>query len=143
MDYAFLHLRVPSAEIRTVMGPGVREVYAAVAAQGIAPAGPWFTHHHTRPQEFFDFEICVPVSRPIAPEGRVQPGVWESMRVARTIYRGGYEGLVEAWPEFLRWIDGQGLKTSEDLWERYTVGPEVSANPEDWRTELNRPLLPA
>ena len=42
---AVIHLTVPRAEIRNVMGPGIGEVRAAIAAQGIAPAGPWFTHH--------------------------------------------------------------------------------------------------
>ena len=31
-------------EIRSAMGPGLNEVMAAVKAQGIGPAGPWFTH---------------------------------------------------------------------------------------------------
>lgn len=43
---AILRLTVPREEIRKVMGPGHRELMAAVAAQGIAVAGPWFTHHH-------------------------------------------------------------------------------------------------
>ena len=146
VDYAFLHLRVPTGEIRKVMGPGVREVYAALAAQSIAPTGPWFTHHLARPGEFFDFEICVPVSRPILPKGRVQYGVWQPMRVARTVYHGdydegAYEGLAGAWPKFLDWIAEQGLTTTEDLWEQYLVGPETSRDPADWRTELSRELV--
>ena len=139
--YAFLHLRVPSTEVRNVMGPGVRKVYSAVAAQDVAATGPWFTHHLVRPREFFDFEICVPVNEPVEASGEVKPGVWPSMRVARTVYRGDYEGLNGAWPKFLDWIAEQGLTTTEDLWERYLVGPETSGNPADWRTELNRPLL--
>jgi effector-binding domain-containing protein len=145
-NYAFLHLTVAAAEIREVMGPGVREVYSAVAAQGISPAGPWFTHHRKRPDAIFDFEICVPVSAPIVPSGRVQPGVWPAMRVARTVYHGDYdageyEGLAGAWPKFLEWIRQQELSTTEDLWERYLAGPETSGNPAEWRTELNKPLV--
>ncbi|WP_263350871.1 GyrI-like domain-containing protein [Acidicapsa acidisoli] len=144
--YAFLHRRVPTAEIRNVMGSGIREVYSTVAAQGIAPAGPWFTHHLARPGEFFDFEICVPVKEPIQPAGEVKPGIWPSMRVARTVYHGDYdegehEGLAGAWPKFMAWIAEQRLTIAEDLWERYLVGPETSSNPADWRTELYRPLV--
>jgi effector-binding domain-containing protein len=144
--YAYVHLTIPREEIRTVMGPGIREVYAAIAAQSIPPVGPWFTHHLKRPDEFFDFEICVPVSAPIAAAGRVQAGIWPSMRIARTVYhgdydKGEYEGLAGAWPKFLDWIAEQGLTTTEDLWERYLVGPETSPDPGDWRTELNKPLL--
>jgi len=41
--FAKLHLTVPRSEIQKVMGPGQEEVNAAIAAQGIKPAGPWFT----------------------------------------------------------------------------------------------------
>ena len=37
---ALIRLTVPRSEIRNVMGPGLSEVLAAVAAQGIPPAGP-------------------------------------------------------------------------------------------------------
>ena len=53
---------IPRAEIQKVMGPGYREVMAAVAAQGIAPVGPWFTHHLRMDPDTFDFEIGVPVA---------------------------------------------------------------------------------
>jgi hypothetical protein len=36
---AVIRLTIPRPQIRTVMGPGVRELMAAVAAQGIAPTG--------------------------------------------------------------------------------------------------------
>src|SRR5580765_4300969 len=56
---ASIPLRVPREEIRSVMGPGLAELKAAVAAQNIAITGPWFTHHFRNPGEVFDFEICL------------------------------------------------------------------------------------
>ena len=50
--------------------------------------------------ENFDFEICVPVSAPVVPVGRVKPGTFPAVKVARTIYCGAYERLGEAWGEF-------------------------------------------
>ena len=41
---AIIRLTIPRSEIRIVVGPGIQELKAAVAAQGIAPAGPWFIH---------------------------------------------------------------------------------------------------
>jgi hypothetical protein len=37
---AIIRLTIPREEIRNVMDPGYRELMAAIAAQGIAPAGP-------------------------------------------------------------------------------------------------------
>ena len=137
---AIIHIVVPRDEIQNVMGPTIGEVYQGIAAQGTAPAGPWFTHHLRRPTETFDFEVSVP-AKPIAPAGRVQPGEWPAMRVVRTVYHGGYEGLGEAWGDFLEWIEAQGLKTTGDLWECYLAGPESSPDPATWRTQLNRLLI--
>lgn len=138
---AIIHLIVPCDEIRNVMDPGIGELMATLAAQGIAPAGPWFTHHRRRPTDTFDFEISVPVSAPVTAAGRVQPGEWPAMRVARTTYHGPYEGLGEAWGEFLDWIEAHGHAQAGDLWECYLAGPESSPDPSTWRTQLNRPLL--
>jgi effector-binding domain-containing protein len=77
----------------------------------------------------------------VTPTGRVQAGERAPRKVARTIYHGGYEGLGEAWGEFMDWIEAQGLQPAEDLWEIYLVGPESGSDDSTYRTELNRPLL--
>ncbi len=138
---AFVHLTVRREEIRKVMGPGLDEVKAAIAAQGISAAGPWFTHHLRMEPGIFDFEICVPVTAPIDQVGRVEPGQWPVTTVARTIFHGGYEGLGAAWGEFDAWVARRGFAPRPDLWECYLVGPETSPDPSAWRTQLNRPLV--
>jgi len=114
---------------------------AAVAAQGIAPTGPWFSHHLRMDPITFDFEITVPVGSPVAAVGRVKPGIWPATKVARTVYRGGYEGLGEAWGEFNDWIAAHGHRPGPDYWECYVAGPESTPDPAAWRTELTRPLI--
>ncbi|HEX5103788.1 MAG TPA: GyrI-like domain-containing protein [Pirellulaceae bacterium] len=137
---ACIRLKIPPAEIRQVMMPGLQEIMAALAAQGMKPAGPWLTHHFQKPVEMFDFEIAVPVATPIAPSGRVQPGQLRATKVARTVYHGGYEGLVAAWGEFCDWISAEGLQTAPDLWECYAKGPESGEDSSNWETQLNQPL---
>jgi uncharacterized protein YndB with AHSA1/START domain/effector-binding domain-containing protein len=137
---ATLHFTVPQAEIRKVMGPGLQELTAAVAAQGAAVTGPWFTHHLRTDPAVFDFEIGVPVSAPVFPAGRMKPGEWPATKMARTVHRGGYERLGEAWGAFNGWVRAQGLIPAGDLWERYVAGPESGQDPSMFRTELNRPL---
>ncbi len=138
---AVIHLTIPRAEIRLVMGPGITELMATIAAQGIAPTGPWFSYHRRMDPAIFDFEISVPVSAPVTANGRVKPGHLPARRVARTVFHGGYEGLAAAWGEFQQWIATSGHTPAVDLWECYVKGPESSPNPEDWRTELNQPLV--
>ena len=138
---AFIHLTVPRNEIQNVMGPGISELMATVAAQGIATTGPWFTHHLKMDPEFFDFEISIPVKAPIVAAGRVRPGELPAVKVARTVYHGAYEGLGDAWGDFNDWIVANGHTPASDLWECYLAGPESSSDPAAWSTELNRPLV--
>lgn len=137
---AVIHVTVPRDDIQKVMGPGIQELMSTVAAQGIGPAGPWFTHHLRKPSDTFDFEISVPVTAPVTPTGRVKPGQWPAMTVARAVYRGPYEGLGPAWGEFEAWIRANGHKAAAELWEVYVAGPESGSDPANWRTELNQPL---
>ena len=138
---AIIHLTIPRDEIQQVMGPGISGVMATLAAQGIAPAGPWFTHHLRMEPDIFDFEISVPVSTPVLASGRVKPGRWPAMRVARAVLHGGYEGLGAAWGEFDAWIAANGYTPGPDVWECYVVGPEANPDPSAWRTELSRRLI--
>lgn len=137
---AIIRLTVPRDEIQNVMGPGLSELMAAIAAQGIAPAGPWFTHHLRMDPDTFDFEIGVPVTAPVTAAGRMKAGQLPATKVARTIFHGNYEGLGAAWGEFDAWIAAQGHTPGADLWECYVAGPESNPDPATWRTELNRPL---
>lgn len=138
---AVIHLTIPREQIQEVMGAGITELMSTIAAQGIAPAGPWFTYHLRMDPEIFDFEISVPVTKPVTAAGRVRPGELRAAKVARTIYHGPYEGLGEAWGEFIDWIAANGHTAAPDLWECYIAGPESGPDPATWRTELNRPLL--
>ena len=138
---ALIHLTLSREEMPKVFGACVGELIAGIQAQGIAPAGPVFTHHLRRPTDTFDFELCVPVATPVVAAGRVQPGEWPAMKVARTIYHGPYEGLPEAWGDFMDWMESNGLRQAEDLWECYLTGPHSDPDPTTWQTELNRPLM--
>lgn len=137
---AVIHVTVAREKIQQVMGPGRQELMDSLKAQGIAPAGPWFTHHLRMDPNLFDFEIGVPVASPVKPAGRVGPGQLRTARVARTVYWGPYEGLPEAWKQLEAWIDKRGHTSAADLWEVYVAGPESGADPARWQTELNRPL---
>ncbi len=137
---AVIHLKIPRNQIRQVMGPGLSELMSTVAAQGIGPTGPWFSHHLRMEPDTFDFEIGVPVSAPVKATGRVKPGQLPARSVARAIYRGAYEGLDSAWGELKAWLKAQGHTPAEDLWECYLAGPESNPDPATWRTELNWPV---
>jgi effector-binding domain-containing protein len=137
---AVIRLTIPRSEIQSLMGSALAEVMDTIAAQGIAPAGPWFSHHFRMDADVFDFEVGVPVARPVAERGRVKSSELPAATVARTIYRGPYEGLGAAWGEFMTWLAFEKHEPAANLWECYVAGPESDPDPAKWRTELNRPL---
>jgi len=141
LQTAVIRLAIPRAEIQRVMGPAISEVMEAIAAQGITPAGPVFSHHFRMDPDAFDFEVGVPVAAPVSEIGRVTASTLPAATVARTVYRGPYEGLGSAWGEFDEWIATEEHTPADDLWECYLAGPESSPDQTAWRTELNRPLL--
>ncbi len=139
-QYACIPLTIPLSAMREEIGSGCAELSATLRAQGLAPAGPWFTHHFRRPTDTFDFEICFPVATPVSPAGRVEPGLWAATRVARTVYHGNYAELPHAWGEMSAWLQNQGLAGREEFWEVYLTGPTEDPAPDHWRTQLNWPL---
>lgn len=141
LPIAVIHVTVSQREIQNVMRPTLRELVDEVERQQLQAVGAWFTHHRRRPSDTFDFEVGVVLPKPIAPSARVRPSVWPALRVARTIYRGSYEGLGAAWSEFLDRIEADGHTPTADLWERYSIGPETTNNAAEWQTELTQPLL--
>ena len=137
---AIVHLVIPKAAIGKEMGPGIAEVRAALAAQNIAAAGPWFTRHYKMDPEVWDFDIGVPIATPVEPTGRVKNGELPAATVARTVYHGGYEGLGEAWPKLDAWIARKGRQAGPSLWETYLTDPSTTSDPTKYETELSRPL---
>lgn len=134
---AFVPLRIPRAQIGEVMGPGLAELRATLAAQGVSATGPWFTHHLRMEPGVFDFRIGLPVDRDVTAAGRVVPGTLDLGPCVRGVLLGGYEGLAGAWPRLDAWIGAQGLTARPDLVEVYASDP---SSPEGGRTELFRPL---
>jgi effector-binding domain-containing protein len=139
---AVIPLIAQKGEIGNVMGPAIQEVMAAVQAQGVGPAGRLFSNHSRVDPEVFEFEVGIPVSAPITPSGRVQPGELPAARAISTVYHGGYEGLGAAWGEFMEWVEKNDLKTTGRFWEVYLTSHDTSGNPADWQTELNMELAP-
>ena len=56
----------------------------------------------------------------------------------RTRYR--LKRKCPAWREFDAWMKANNHEKAESLWELYSVGPQLTPDPANWRTELNRPL---
>jgi effector-binding domain-containing protein len=137
---ALIHVAIPSLDIAPAMTAAFAELGAVLAAQGVAPTGPWTAHHFYRPVTTFEFELCSPIAAPIEPSGRVTNGHLRATRVAHAIYRGPYQHLAAAWVEFIGWLEANGHSLDGDFLETYTVGPSRNPDPTTWQTDLICPI---
>ena len=138
---ARIHVVTPRGEIRSAMPAAIHEISSALQAAGVPRAGPWFAHHHRQPTETFDFDVCFPITGPLQPTGRVASAEIPAAEVVRTVHHGAYDGLPQAWQDFTDWISANGVKTRGDMFEVYTVGPQANEGPDNYKTELNSPLV--
>lgn len=138
---AVIHITVPRDKIQEVMGPAIMETMNAASAQGVGPIGPVFAHHFGMRPGIFNFEVGVPVSGPVTSVGRVKQSELPAAKIARTVYTGSYEGLGDAWGDFIDMMEAHGLTRAPNLWERYLTDPSTTPNPDDYQTELNHPIL--
>lgn len=137
---ATIHLTITGVDMPKYMDPAIKEVVKALADQGITPSGPLFSYHHRMPSDTFDFEIGFPVAKEVKPAGRVRPSTLPAAKVARTVYQGPYEGLADAWREFIQWVKKEGLNADTKFYESY-LGDPSKQDPKDYRTEINRVLI--
>ncbi len=140
---AAIRLHIPRNGMAEQLPTALEELFRTLVAQGLTPAGPWFAHHIDLPTDHFHFDACVPVASPVQPTGRVEPRVIPAMTVARTLYRGPYTQLPQAWAEFRAWAIAQQLPTDAQVIERYLVNPSTTLDPDQLQTELVWPLFTA
>jgi len=138
---AVIRMTIAPAEIQQVMGPAIGEVMGTVMSQGVTPTGAVFSHYFSMSAEVWDLEVGVTVASPITPHGRVTNGQLPAVTAARTIYRGPYEGLGDAWGGLMKWCADNGHTPSQELWESYLTDPGASPDPATWETELTLPLV--
>lgn len=114
----------------------------ALAAQGLAPAGPAFSLHHRMPEDTADFEVGLPLSAPLGaaietPGGlRIEASRLPGGRVAAVSAIGGYDRLSEAWGALMEAVAAAGDRPELPFWEVYVSEPTPEADPATLRTDL-------
>lgn len=134
---AAIRLTIPCQDMGTHMDPAIQEIIKAITGQGINITGPMFSYHHRRPSDTFDFEIGFPVAQAIKPEGRVINSKLPAVKVVRSVYKGPYDGLAQAWAAVQDWVREKGHGGTGKFWESYLNNPDEEKDPKDYRTELN------
>lgn len=115
-----------------------------MADNNIEPSGKPFTLNHKWDEENNTamFSACVPVKERVITTGEVLTGYLKPQKVFKTIFKGDYKFANDAWETAYNRLAAQGFSEIEDgePFEIYTIGPNETANPAKWITEIYIPI---
>ncbi|MEJ3750496.1 GyrI-like domain-containing protein [Actinomycetes bacterium KLBMP 9797] len=137
-------VRTPLSGLAETLGPGFARLFAGLAEQGIAPAGPAGTRYLSDDLDAPELtvELFVPVPRPPRPTAAVAAGELAGGLLAATVHEGGYDDIETAYRSLGRWIAEQDRVLAGPAEERYLVPPAPGVPAAALRTEIAWPVRP-
>ncbi|WP_296385908.1 SRPBCC family protein [Winogradskyella sp.] len=129
------------SEFQKNMKQMLSEVGAYAMTHNVTMAGPPFILYHKWDEEndAAIFSTCVPTnSKIVSNESDILTGKLESFRAVKTILKGDYKNLKEAWEASMTYISDNNLEMIEggSMLETYLTDPMSHPNPADWVTEI-------
>lgn len=115
-------------------------VMAALQQQGVAPAGPPYAIYYRMPTDTVDVAAGFPVTRPIEPDGEVQPGTLPGGRTYQAVHVGPYDTMEPLYHAILERMTADGATPADVMWEQYLSDPAAEPDPAQWRTMVGWPV---
>ncbi len=117
------------------------QVGAYAITHNVTMAGPPFILYHKWDEEndAMIFSCCVPTnSKIISDEPGILTGQLKSFRTVKTVLKGNYDNLKEAWDTTMTYISDNDLEIIDGgpMLETYITDPMSQMNPAKWVTEI-------
>lgn len=117
------------------------KVGAYALTNNITMAGkPFIFYHKWDPEnDAVMFSCCIPTtSKIITTDADIITGQLEPFKAVKTVLKGNYENLQEAWDKTMTYIPENNLEFTEagPMIESYVTDPTNHPNPKDWITEI-------
>ena len=135
-----LHEVVPVEELPAFFGRAFHAAAAALAEQGLEPAGPPVAVYGGTPSEAVDVTAGFPVDGPVRGSGDLVVRDLPGGPVVQAVHVGPYDGLAAAYGEVMRWMGARHLTPVADMWEQYLNDPDSVAGPQEYQTRI---VIPA
>jgi len=137
---ATIRVTTTPAEVGATLGEVLPTVWGFLEGRGVHPAGPPFARYHDSSAGQVDLEAGLPLTTPVAGEGRIAAGELPGGRVAVTWHVGPYEDLPNAHHAIIDWLTAGGHEAGGVPWEVYWTDPSEVPDPAAWRTEVFHPI---
>ena len=139
--YLYTSASTRIADMNEKMQETMPKVIAYATSSNIAMAGAPFTNYITWDEEngTTTFYSCVPTTdRVITTDEEILTGQLEPFRAIKTVLKGDYSNLKEAWYIAMGYIPSNGFEFAENgpMLEVYLTDPSQEPNPANWITEI-------
>jgi len=128
-------------EFKTKMVEMLTGISEYVQKNNISMAGAPFVSYHNWDEEnnAVMFSCCVPTTaKVISSESDILTGQLKPFKSVKTVLKGDYGNLKEAWDKAMKYIPENGLEFTEagPMLESYLTDPMTEPNPANWITEI-------
>lgn len=129
------------SDFKQKMATMLPKVGGYAMTHNVTMAGPPFILYHKWDEEndAVIFSCCVPTnSKIISDEAEILTGKLESFSAVKTVLKGNYANLKEAWKTTMKYITDNNLEMVESglMLETYLTDPMSQPNPAKWVTEI-------
>lgn len=128
MPAAVIHAEVPMGEIMQFYDRAFPALMAELTAQGVSPTGAPFGLYPRMPGETIEIVAGVPVDRPVAVAGDVEPYELPGGSAIVALHVGPYDTLADTYNRIWQWASAEGLEMGELMWESYLNDPRDAGN---------------
>ncbi|MEH1125345.1 MerR family transcriptional regulator [Micromonospora sp. CPCC 206061] len=135
-------VRTPLSGLAETLASGFARLFAGLAEQGIAPAGPPGTRYLSDDLDApeLEVELFAPVAHPPRPTATMAAGELAGCLLAATVHEGRYEDIETPYRSLGRWIAEQDRVLAGPAEERYLVPPARGVPTTALRTEIAWPV---
>lgn len=139
----------PTADLRSLMDRAFGALGDAIQRGVLRPAGPAFSRYDGDVLQGLGdtvtlevgFPVDAPLQAPVDVDGvPVEASSLPACRLATAKHTGPYEGLPQAWPEFVAQVLELGHQPGDLFWEAYDTQPGPDVDPATLVTGLAIPL---
>ena len=129
------------ADIESKMGEFMGRLFAYAQSNNIVMAGAPFANYISWDEKngTTTFSCCYPTTdKVITTSDEILTGQLEPFKAVKTVLKGNYENLKEAWDKAMAYIPANGLEFAENgpMLEVYLTDPSQEPNPANWITEI-------
>lgn len=139
-NYLFIHKVGSGLEMENFFMDAYTALGKYIAEKGAKTNGPPFSIYYKWENNQFDFDICMPVKKPLKGDMTIKSGKLNAGKILTIKYYGPYEGTGRAHAAAMKWIQDNKSKINGAPREVFITDPMTEKDPAKWLTLIVYPI---